>query len=250
VVPLSLRMREGMGEQGDGSAKLPSGVNKGADTRRAVLSSLLPLLGLGMVSAPKEAQGLQYGSGQFTGQSAVNGVLSAYGLPQLPDKKGFTPFLGQYDNTVIEFQHPSSWVINDRARMTGKKLKKGDTGITVSDYRTAEGLTVFCTDTSKESIADVTVQEIADVVIEQGGSRASAFKKLKVTQVEGGVGQYVFEWESNTVSGYSVVRASVCGARVVKGSLYVLSGVVTKQRLKTMLPTLEQVAQSLQVYTL
>jgi len=42
--------------------------------------------------------------------------------------QGSTPFLRQYGNTVVQFTHPSSWVINDRAKMQGRTLKTGDTG--------------------------------------------------------------------------------------------------------------------------
>lgn len=157
----------------------------------------------------------------------------------------------QYGNTVVQFTHPSSWVINDRAKMQGRTLKTGDTGITVSDYRTAEGLTLFTAPTKAASVADVTVTEVGDLVVDAGGSKASGFKKIKEVKRADGVGRtFIFGWESNTVSGYNVERVSVSGVTVVKGVLYVLSGVVSRQRMKAMGPTLEQCAESLQVYTI
>jgi hypothetical protein len=72
---------------------IPSGAMDSKMSRRAV--SMLPLVLLGSTNACADVQ-LTYGSGSFSGSSVVNGVLSAYGLPQLPDTKGFTPFLSQY----------------------------------------------------------------------------------------------------------------------------------------------------------
>lgn len=107
-----------------------------SSSRRGLIAAASAAILLG----PRAAGAITYGSGDFSGASAVNGVLSAYGLPQFPDTPGIKPFLRQYGQTVVEFSHPTSWVINDRAKMQGKVLKTGDTGVTVSDYRTAEGL--------------------------------------------------------------------------------------------------------------
>jgi hypothetical protein len=64
-------------------------------SRRSCFLLSLPLIFGAASSASADVQ-LTYGSGSFSGSSVVNGVLSAYGLPQLPDTKGFTPFLSQY----------------------------------------------------------------------------------------------------------------------------------------------------------
>jgi hypothetical protein len=64
-------------------------------SRRSAFFLSLPLIFGAAASASADVQ-LTYGSGSFSGSSVVNGVLSAYGLPQLPDTKGFTPFLSQY----------------------------------------------------------------------------------------------------------------------------------------------------------
>jgi hypothetical protein len=64
-------------------------------SRRSAIFLSLPLIFAAAASASADVQ-LTYGSGSFSGSSVVNGVLSAYGLPQLPDTKGFTPFLSQY----------------------------------------------------------------------------------------------------------------------------------------------------------
>ena len=72
--------------------------NAGRVSRRSM--ALLPFI-FGTVSEAFADVQLTYGSGSFSGSSVVNGVLSAYGLPQLPDTKGFTPFLSQYQVEIL-----------------------------------------------------------------------------------------------------------------------------------------------------
>ena len=71
------------------------GLGRDVLSRRSSIFLSLPIILGAAASASADVQ-LTYGSGSFSGSSVVNGVLSAYGLPQLPDTKGFTPFLSQY----------------------------------------------------------------------------------------------------------------------------------------------------------
>ena len=76
-------------------------VHNGGISRREIIS--LAMIFLGAKDAHADVQ-LTYGSGSFSGSSVVNGILSAYGLPQLPDTKGFTPFLSQYQVISVSIE--------------------------------------------------------------------------------------------------------------------------------------------------
>mmetsp|Transcript_41675 Transcript_41675/g.83529 ORF Transcript_41675/g.83529 Transcript_41675/m.83529 type:complete len:287 (+) Transcript_41675:1-861(+) len=220
-----------------------------------VTSSSLLLSVIGQSPSPAAADvQLQYGSGSFSGTSVVNGVLSAYGLPQLPNSKGFTPFLQQFKDTVVEFKYPSNWVVNNKAKFAESGLKNGPTGITVSDYRTAEGLTLFTLAVDAQSIDQVKTTTVADLVVDGGSSQGSSaleYKLVKEAKLpEEGYKSYTFSWESVTVSGYEVERYGVASATVRKGVLYVLFGVVAKPRAKAMGPSLKEVGESFRVFTI
>ena len=94
------------------------------DSRRAFLAAPAALL-IGVKTANAEEAMIQYGSGSFTSKSLVNGVLSAYGLPQFADTKGYTPFLQQFKETIVEFSYPSSWVVNNKAKFAESGLRNG-----------------------------------------------------------------------------------------------------------------------------
>ena len=194
------------------------------DSRRAFLAAPAALL-IGVKTANAEEAMIQYGSGSFTGKSLVNGVLSAYGLPQFADTKGFTPFLQQFKETIVEFSYPSSWVVNNKAKFAESGLRNGQTGITCSDYRTAEGVTLFKRplDGATE-IVQVDPKVVADLVVEGGqtsGSGASGFKVVSQRKLkEEGYMELVFSWESVTASGYEVEREATAAATVRRGTLY------------------------------
>jgi hypothetical protein len=97
-----------------------------------------------------------------TSRQLINGVLSGYGLPTLKDVEGLAPLLEQYDRLVVELQHPSDWIIarnvlassmdsdtipESTARLSfgasSKPMEGRGSGLTVGDYRKAEGLAFF-----------------------------------------------------------------------------------------------------------
>ncbi|KAJ1476928.1 hypothetical protein T484DRAFT_3058615 [Baffinella frigidus] len=198
----------------------------GEDASRRAFLAVPAALFLGATGAGADEGLIQYGSGSFSGKSLVNGVLSAYGLPQFADSKGFTPFLQQFKETIVEFSYPSSWVVNNKAKFADSGLKDGPTGITCSDYRTAEGVTLFklALKGDVKSIKDVDPKVVADLVVGggvQSGSGALGFKvKAQRDLPEEGYKELTFAWDSVTVSGYEVERVATCAATVKKGTLY------------------------------
>lgn len=95
-------------------------------------------------------------------RQVANGVLAGYGLPTLAEVDGFTPLLEQYGKLVVEFQHPSPWIVarnvlpattdSNSIQESSTKLSFGSSttpmdgrasGLTVGDYRKAESLAFF-----------------------------------------------------------------------------------------------------------
>jgi hypothetical protein len=165
-------------------------------------------------STPVEALGV-------TSRQVINGVLSGYGLPTLADVQGLSPLLEQYDRLVVELQHPSDWIIarnvlastmdsNAIAESTAKlsfgssskPMEGRASGLTVGDYRKAEGLAFFVSSNvpSGSKTADLPASVIINLVtpgdatsgvpeckvIKDGVDAASGYRKL-LTKVSGSI---------------------------------------------------------------
>lgn len=193
-----------------------------------------------------------------SGRQVVNGVLSAYGLPQLKDVEGFTPLLEQYARLVIEFQYPSAWIVarnviasSDRnsadiAQSTGglsfgtssEPMSGRTASLTAGDYRKAEGVSFFTSDGLPEGVADVKdlpAKFIMDLVTPGDAAGSSPeYKILKDVLVpETGYRMIQVKFESTTVSGYTVERRMVASAAVLNDrKLYALAGSCSENRVK------------------
>jgi len=83
-----LRQRRRHLELPSSSSSLPMMMQERSSVPVSRKAALLLGVGAGISTLlPQGSQAITYGSGDFSGTSAVNGVLSAYGLPQLPDQR-------------------------------------------------------------------------------------------------------------------------------------------------------------------
>mmetsp|Transcript_5147 Transcript_5147/g.10892 ORF Transcript_5147/g.10892 Transcript_5147/m.10892 type:complete len:306 (+) Transcript_5147:25-942(+) len=184
-------------------------------------------------------------------RTIVNGVLAGYGLPQLPDVAGFSPKLAQFDNIVVEFTYPSSWVpSNAGSKSAAARSAEGRASpLTVADYRRAEGAAVYLGPTSEKwtSIEDVKPDQIARLVLPGDATRTDPeFRLVGRAALEDDPAYNVLEFEHDTVtvSGYNVERRSVVCATVIKGQLLALSASCSASRYRAVGRDLKRIAQS------
>lgn len=205
-----------------------------------------------------------------TGRSIVNSVLSAYGLPTLRDVSGFTPLVEQYDRLVVEFQYPSAWIVqrnvlpvsddagltqaNGRMSMGGMNapMEGRSSGLTVGDYRKAEGLSFYVDSAPKgvNTVERVNVQFIADLVT-PGDATGSAPNARVIEEWMDAEGYRWIEtkYESITGSGYIVARKARAKATVLSdGKLYALTASCTENRWKKVAELLDTALHSFHVY--
>lgn len=203
-------------------------------------------------------------------KTIVNSILSAYGLPTLPDVRGFTPLTQQYARLVVQFQYPSAWVVqrNVAPKTDSAGLLVGSSGVvgpgdsplegrasglTAADYRRAEGVAFFVSALDKkESISEVSSVFIAELVTP--GDATGSAPEVRVTKdVMDDDGYRVIDtlYESTTISGYTVERKARTRATVLKnGKIYALNASCTATRWKKISPALETSLRSFQVFIL
>lgn len=219
---------------------------------------LLPLVPLPTHAAPS--------------RSVLNSVLSAYGLPVLPDVSGFSPLLEQYDTLLVEFQYPTAWIIQRNLlpvtdsfglQQAGGSSFRGPvnapmegraSGLTVGDYRKAEGLSFYVQPLPQgiTTVTGVDASFIADLVTpgDATGSTPNA-RVVKDWVDDEGYRWVETKYESVTVSGYTVGRKARTRATALKdGKLYALTGSCTDIRWKKVGSVLDTSLNSFHVYRL
>lgn len=210
-----------------------------------------------------------------TGRQMVNGVLSAYGLPQLRDVDGFTPLLEQYARLVVQFQYPSAWIVQrnvlgaesnsaDIAQSTSRlsfgssaePMEGRASGLTAGDYRKAEGLSFYVSGgmpPGKKKVQDLPVESILDLCTPGDATGSAAEYKLTkdVYSEETGYRTVSSKYESITVSGYTVERRLITSATMLPdGKLYALAGSCSENRQKKIGDTMAAAVATFRVYRL
>lgn len=225
------------------SAPSPSSSQSAKTTRRQHLQHLAALALTVSIPFPSPA------SAAPSSRQVMNGVLSGYGLPSLPDVQGFSPLLEQYGSLVVQFQYPSAWIIAhnsppaaDDSGLTqayvraARTLMEGrNSSLTVGDYRKAEGLSLFVSRLpSGKDIHTVSSEFIAELVT-PGDATGNTPNVRVVRDVMDTEGYRIVDtrYESITASGYSVARRGRTRLTVLSdGKLYALTGACSDIRWK------------------
>lgn len=217
-------------------------------------------------------------------ETIINSVLSGYGLPTISDKRGFSLLTAQYGKLVVQFEHPSAWVVNRVARdsttlpsttsdLNNVKitpLQGRASGLTASDYRRAEGVAFFvnplppstAANSNKpyQSVVDLPASFIADLVTP--GDATGAVPEVQIVadvlnrDSDSDNGEPVFRtidtvYESTTVSGYTVERKARTRATVLKdGKLYALNASCSAIRWKKLIDDFDISLKSFRVFIL
>eukprot|EP00188_Purpureofilum_apyrenoidigerum_P005976 Plantae.Rhodophyta-Purpureofilum_apyrenoidigerum.ctg8480.p1 GENE.Plantae.Rhodophyta-Purpureofilum_apyrenoidigerum.ctg8480~~Plantae.Rhodophyta-Purpureofilum_apyrenoidigerum.ctg8480.p1 ORF type:complete len:257 (-),score=48.61 Plantae.Rhodophyta-Purpureofilum_apyrenoidigerum.ctg8480:126-896(-) len=202
----------------------------GGISRRVFLSSVAAGL-LTAAATPVAAD-------PVSGRSVVNGVLSAYGLPQIPDKSGFTPVLEQYGkDKIVEFIYPSSWlVVKEQAGIDRPRLDLDRIfpTITIGDYRKAEGLAFYSTPANGKGTFDIPMDKLAKIAIQLPNPDYKVMKDTKIDK--NGYRLTTFNFETNTTSGFNAERRSIAVSTVLDDTLFVLSSTCNVLRYKKIEP--------------
>mmetsp|Transcript_9983 Transcript_9983/g.30485 ORF Transcript_9983/g.30485 Transcript_9983/m.30485 type:complete len:259 (+) Transcript_9983:168-944(+) len=210
-------------------------------SRRVFVSSVVAGL-LGTLAAPALAD-------PVSGRSVVNGVLSAYGLPQIPDKSGFTPILEQYGrDKIVEFIYPSSWlVVKEQAGIDRPRLDLDRVipTITVGDYRKAEGLAFYSTPANGKRTFDISPDRLAKVAIQLPNADYKVVKDSKTEK--NGYRLTTFNFETNTTSGFNAERKAVAVSTVMDDTLFVLSSTCNAIRYKKIEPLITTAIENFKV---
>jgi hypothetical protein len=260
----------------DPPAVLPTRVVRRSvrSTRRDVLR-LAALAATGAVLPAIVPPHIARAATSASGRQLVNGVLSAYGLPQLRDVDGFTPLLEQYARLVVQFQYPSAWIVArnvlasetdsaDIAQSTARlsfgssaqPMEGRASGLTVGDYRKAEGLSFYVSGgmpPEKRKVQDLPVEAILDLCTPGDATgQAAEYKVTKdVYDEETGYRTVSAKYESTTVSGYTVERRLVTSATMLPdGKLYALAGSCSENRMKKIGDTMAAAVRTFRVYRL
>jgi len=222
-------------------AHQPSATSPTPVSRRAALLSLALLL-------PALHGAALANAAPVSGRSVVNGVLSAYGLPNMPDTKGFTPVLEQFGNLVVRFSHPSSWITVKAKMSEGGSISRGRRPlINVGDFRKAEGATLFVADFP----GALTAQAVAQIVV-PGDSTGSdpEFTVISWVPMPGGFGinQLECKYTTTTTSGYQIERRMLACATVVDKQMVAIAVSASSARWKEMRVPFLTLCESFQVY--
>lgn len=121
----------------------------------------------------------------FTARQVVNSVLSGYGLPITEVAEGFSQLLEQYGKLVVQFLYPVDWIISRNVLATGvnapdaaiasskqlfssvaKPMEGRAAGLTVGDYRKAEGLAFYVLSgvSNGQNVNSIPVETILELV--------------------------------------------------------------------------------------
>lgn len=204
-------------------------------------------------------------------ETILNSVLGAYGLPTLKDVSGFTPLTLQYGKLVVQFRYPSSWVVARNVApskdpsyapiynggMSGASdapLLGRTSGLTVGDYRRAEGVSFYVSPLppSAHSVAEVDPAFIADLVTP--GDATGSIPEVSIVQDyvdSDGFRVIDTTYESTTFSGYTIQRKARTRATILTdGNLYALSAACSFIRWKKIAADLDATLQSFNVFIL
>ncbi|KAJ8908984.1 hypothetical protein NDN08_005684 [Rhodosorus marinus] len=197
-------------------------------SRRTVLLSTVSVVG-GLLGGAQQAS-----ADAVSGRSVVNGVLSAYGLPQIPDKGGFTPILEEYgSDKIVEFLYPSAWLVTkeqsgiDRPRLN---LDRVVPTINIGDYRKAESLAFYSTPASGKDTFDVPVDKLAKIAIQLPNPDYRMLKDKKIAT--NGYRLTSFKFDTYTTSGYMGERRALVASTVIDDTVFLLGGVCSELRYK------------------
>lgn len=204
-------------------------------------------------------------------ETIINSVLGAYGLPTLKDTSGFTPLTQQYGRLVVQFLYPSAWVIqrnvaptsdpsripvsnNGASGASDSPLEGRASGLTVGDYRRAEGVSFYVSKipTAVQSIEQVNVNFIAQLVTPGDATEQSPDVKV-IRDVLDHDGFRIVDtlYQSTTFSGYTVERKSRTRATILSDSkLYALNATCSSIRWKKVVKDFDSTLQSFSVFLL
>jgi hypothetical protein len=236
------------------------------DASRRALLRLVALVAASTALSTEQAQ-----ASNVSGRQLVNGVLSGYGLPTIKDVTGLVPLLEQYNKLIVSFDYPADWLTQrnvlpateDAIAMSTSKLTFGSSltpmegrasGLTVGDYRKAEGLAFFVNvvgDASK-SIGDVGITKIMDLVTPGDATGSANLYTVTKDTFDPATGYRIIlsKYESTTSSGYTVERRGITSATLLDGRLYCLAGTCSENRLKKIGDKLGEAVDSFRVYKL
>lgn len=244
-------------------------------TRRACLRHIATLIG---TSAVLNVPALWNSTTEFANaatptarETILNSVLGAYGLPTLKDKSGFTPLTQQYGRLVVQFLYPSAWVVqrnvaptkdpsrvpvanNGASGASDAPLEGRASGLTVGDYRRAEGIALYISKlpSSVHSIEQVDANFIAKLVTPGDATENTPDVKV-VRNVLDHDGFRVIDtiYQSTTFSGYTVERRGRTRATVLSDSkLYALNANCSSIRWNKVVKDIDATLQSFNVFLL
>lgn len=204
-------------------------------------------------------------------ETILNSILGAYGLPTLRDTSGFTPLTQQYGRLVVQFVYPSAWVVQrnvaptkDPSRVpvsndgtsgaSDSPLEGRGSGLTVGDYRRAEGVSFYVSTlpSPARSIEQVDAKFIADLVTPGDATQNTTDVKI-IRNVLDADGFRVVDtvYQSTTFSGYTVERRARTRAIVLSDAkLYALNANCSSIRWKKMVVDFDATLQSFSVFIL
>mmetsp|Transcript_12447 Transcript_12447/g.22485 ORF Transcript_12447/g.22485 Transcript_12447/m.22485 type:complete len:282 (+) Transcript_12447:1160-2005(+) len=174
-------------------------------------------------------------------RSIVNGVLSGYGLPQLPDVAGFSPLLYQFGDIVVQFDYPSSWIVStvgeSSASVNISSRMKAVAPLSVSDYRRAENATLYVSGQNMDwiSIESINPSEIAGLILPGDATRSDAeFKLVRSKPLTDDNAYWLYEFLFTTItnSGYAVERKNLTAVTLIRNRLVALSASCSAPRWK------------------
>lgn len=218
-------------------------------------------------------------------ETIINSVLSGYGLPTISDKRGFSLLTAQYGKLVVQFEHPSAWVVNrvvrdsttlpstsnDLNNVNMTPLQGRASGLTASDYRRAEGVAFFVNplppstainknNKQYQSVVDVPASFIAELVTPGDATGATPEVQVVADMLnrdrDSDNEESLFRtidtvYESTTVSGYTVERKARTRATVLKdGKLYALNVSCSAIRWKKLVDDFDTTLKSFRIFIL
>lgn len=205
-------------------------------------------------------------------ETIINSVLSAYGLPTIADKRGFTLLTQQYGRLVVQFQYPSAWVVTrnvapssdpaelpiagDASNISFSKapLEGRASGLTASDYRRAEGVAFFVTalPTSMGAVSNVPIRLITSLVTPGDATGVTSDVRVIEDSIDADGFRIIDTlYESTTISGYSIERKARTKATLLSdGKLYALNASCSAVRWKKMVENINACLNSFRVFIL
>lgn len=196
-------------------------------------------------------------------ETILNSVLSAYGLPTLSDKPGFSLLSHQYGRLIVQFEYPTAWVVNRGPPSLTTPTEGRTSTLSAADYRRAEGLSFFAQPVTQKAVNDVPQSDIVRLVTPGDATTGDGLVAVSVTsdrmvKLEGEGDESVqgfrvieTKYESTTASGYTVERKARTRCTVLKdGRLYALNGSGSANRWKKINADINTSLDSFRVFIL